>query len=71
MFNYTIIFFFIGYYECLNMILHNKDMQELLTNKFNQERMCYLFSNKIVFCIDTREHKANCLIINPNPYSFM
>ena len=36
-------------------------------------KTCYLFLNKRIylFCIAKREHKANGLIMNPYPFSFI
>ena len=41
--------------------------------KYIRKKTCNLFSTKrfYLFCIDKREHKANGLIINPYPYSFL
>ena len=48
-------------------------MQGLLRNKIHKKkkRAIYFRLKDFICCNDKREHKANGLIINPYPYSFI
>ena len=48
-------------------------MNDLLMNTIYKKKTCHLFLTKRFYLIfiDKREHKANGLIINPYPYSFI